>query len=148
MIAFPKENQTQQQTDKDVVCPKCFKPLQGKSVLQTIPDRYGRKLRKYFGWCIENQAGFEVIQFLKDNHWHIHKYQLYRAISPNIYRPEKKWIVLNELPEPAPVVVGPGGDFDKQITLDVTTILKNLQSILETTSQTIKNLIKMAELKK
>ena len=151
MIAFAKENQTQQQTDKDVVCPKCFKPLPKLSytLFPIKKDRHERKLRTYFCWCNECKIGSETIQFERDGRWVIHKYQIYGVSIKQLYcTTTGKWIVLNELPELAPVIVGPGGNYDKQIIPDVTAILKNLQSIFETASQTIKNLLKITELKK
>jgi len=148
MVSYAKENQTQQQTDKDVVCPKCFKPLQGQSVLHAIPDRYGRKLRKYFGWCLECNRGFEVVQFDKDNRWHIHKYQNYEVIGQKIHcTPAGNWTTVNELPEPAPVVVGPGGDYDKSFDLETVELMKTVLNALKATTKTVELLLKSSKVK-
>lgn len=155
MVAYAKENQTQQstghptvQTDKDVICPKCFKPLQHPVVTGQGTDRYKREMRTYYGWCFECEQGCLVIQFKREGRWVIHKYRRATLLDGSGQcHLKNNWQVLNELPEPAPVVVGPGGDFDKQITPEVTTILKSLQSIFEKTSEILKNALKIVEQK-
>jgi len=100
-----------------VVCPRCIEQLSGYSIITEGPDRYGRYIREYFGWCIHCDTGFEVVQFKKDGRWPIHKYRYYAAKAGCKKIPPSEWTILNELPEPPAVVTGPGGDYDKAIEL-------------------------------
>lgn len=101
----------------DCVCPLCFKPMANASMM-ALPDRYGRKIRKYFGFCPACRLGSRSIQFERDGRWIIHQYQIYDYVSEFSHSPPKgKSVTLNDLPEPAPIVTGPGGEYDKQITL-------------------------------
>lgn len=115
----------QLQTVQDVVCPKCFKPLVAPTLVNKGTDNYGRQLRTYFGWCFECDLGAEVIQFFRDQRWLIHKYQHYDLIAEyKQCKPSGRWVTLNELPEPAPVITGPGGDFVQLHDIQCDTIKK------------------------
>lgn len=117
----------------DIVCPKCFKPMVATQIIPQ-PDRYGRKIRRYLGFCTGYNLGSEVWQFERDGRWVIHKYQVYAYVGQLTHcQASGKWVTLNDLPEPAPVVTGPGGDYDKQIKLSATDIamLSTLQRGLE-----------------
>ena len=108
-------------TDTDLVCPECFKALEHRpTVINNKPDRYGRTIRNYYGWCHECDTGFEVVQFKRDARWCIHKFRYYAAnvdVEAGAAVPDKDWQVLNDLPAPSIVVLGPGGDYDMQIEL-------------------------------
>ena len=139
-IEYAKEET--KQAAAGIVCPKCFKELMGYSVISNEIDRYGRELRTYLGWCVSCKLGSEVVQF-RDEKWHIHKYR-YCAV---VIETDKsllsgKWQIVNELPEPPAVVIGPGGQYDKPIDLNNIAILKSLHSILSTTAETLKALLK------
>ncbi len=146
MVAINRQAETG--TVKDIVCPKCFKPLQYPKVKFKCTDRYGRVTRACFGWCFECKLGFEVIQFAKEDRWFIHKYQVYTPFGPTC-QPTGKWTVIDELPEPAAVVVGPGGDFDKQIDLAKINldILATLHKTLKAVTQTVGRLLKALRVK-
>lgn len=101
---------------KDVVCPVCFKSLPWPTVMPGGIDRYRREIRTYFAWCFECDRGFCTVQFKRDDRWAIHKYQTYRQYQAEVEL-IGDWIVLNELPDPASIVLGPGGDFDRHIEL-------------------------------
>jgi len=98
----------------DAVCPLCFQALPNPAILP-LADRYGRELRKYLGFCPNCKLGCETIQFRRDGRWVIHRYQIYAYIGTYVQK-TGNWITLNGLPEPAPIVTGPGGDFDRRIT--------------------------------
>lgn len=117
----------------DCICPVCYKPLANAQIIPQ-PDRY-RELRRYLGFCGTCHVGSEVIQFKRDGRWVIHKYQVYSYIGQLTHcQASGKWVTLNELPEPAPVVTGPGGEYDQQIRLTkddvmmLTTLRKGLEA--------------------
>ncbi len=101
----------------DCICPACYKPMAYPRI-EDIADRYGRELRRYFGFCPSCNLGSETIQFKREARWVIHRYQVYAYIGQLTHcQASGKWVTLNELPEPAPVVIGPGGEYDQQIRL-------------------------------
>lgn len=136
------------QVTVDCVCPKCFRPLPGPRMFNE-PDRYGRQIRKYLGFCPACNLGCEVIQFRREERWVIHRYQLY-PYAGAIWQGTGKWVTLNEMPEPAPIVVGPGGEFDKQVyPVGITPtlapgveLLKKFRQALEGLCQTIECLLR------
>jgi len=101
-----------------VICPQCYHHLPWPSIVDNETDRYGRKIRTYFGWCFKCSQGYEVIQFQKNDRWHVHKYQPYKIAGENVMKPSGNWTVVNELPEPPFIVTGPGGDYDKASKID------------------------------
>ena len=137
-----------QQTVKDVVCPNCFHELPFPEIVSQGTDRYGRELRTYFAWCFNCDIGCEVIQFAKDTptgkRWAIHKYQHYKLVGQaNCCIPTGQWKILNELPEPAPAVTGPGGDYDKHFEPETIELVKTMLTALKSATQTIENLLKI-----
>jgi len=140
-------NRTDHDCAKDVVCPVCFRPTLSAG-LKYYDDRYGRNLRRYLGWCRDCLKGFEVIQFARDNRWVIHKYQLYLygfKTGKSFRKTISKEQILNDLPEPAPVVTGPGGDYDKQCDLSDINLhaLEAIYTVLKNSAKAIKNLINL-----
>jgi len=127
-------------TTADCICPKCFRPLPGTRIFPQ-EDRYGRQIRQYLGFCLDCNLGCEVVQFHRENRWLIHKYQYYKPIGTHC-RGTGEWVTINELPEPAPVVTGPGGEFDKQITPQTIGLLKKLKQTLDEMYQTIECLMR------
>ncbi|MFA5760770.1 MAG: hypothetical protein WC877_03330 [Dehalococcoidales bacterium] len=117
-------------TVADAVCPHCFKLLSDPAVIDEDIDSYKRRLRMYLGHCPECSAGFEVIQFQRDQRWVLHRYRDY------LQHKAGQWITLNELPLPAPVVTGPGGDYMKYHELQLVT-LKNVIETLEKAKQAL-----------
>lgn len=121
----------------DAVCPHCFKLLTSPFLADQGKDSYDRELRTYYGWCFDCKLGAMVIQFLRDGRWVIHKYQDYELFDTlNFCRPSGGWVKINEIPEPAPVVTGPGGDFMKYHELQIVT-LKNVIETLEKAKQAL-----------
>ncbi len=118
MVAYNKGQKTDRQNlaVAGLVCPQCFKSLAGSEAIavSTEDDRYGRRLRRYFAFCVGCNKRFEVVQLEREGRWFIHKYQSYTTVEGRAM-PAGDWVQLNGLPEPAPVVTGPGGDYDKQI---------------------------------
>jgi len=117
MVAIAKE---EKQTETGVICPMCFRVIK-KFALSSKRDRY-RIIRTYYGWCDECNTGCEVIQFYCPNTktgWLIHRYRLFKILEGNEKpQPVTTWLTMNKLPEPAPVVTGPGGDYDTPFTPD------------------------------
>jgi len=145
MIEYAKDNQTQTKTVKAVICPKCFKSLPGSSIIGPKIDRYDRMVRIYFGWCIHCRVGCEVVQFYKDQLWHINKYRLYGVVAKQVHcKPIGEWTTVNQLPQPAAVVTGPGGQYDKQIDLNTAyfNLLRALQNALKSTTVILEQLLK------
>jgi len=112
-----------------VICPRCYKSLQGHSIFKQGTDRYGRHLRSYLGWCTHCNTGFEVEQFQRDEKWRLHRHRYYAtSIAGGQSLPSSRWVVVEELPEPAPVVTGPGGEYSTDFQLD-TEYLKVFMSL-------------------
>ncbi len=123
MVAYPKKTAlANPRMVKGAICPRCFKPVMYPAVLGATTDGYAREVRQYLGWCLECRAGFAVYQFRQNEKWYIHKYQLYELEVG-----ETKgglWQIINPMPEPAPVVIGPGGDYRKPIDIKTANLLK------------------------
>lgn len=130
----------------DVVCPKCFKPLEYPTVIEQETDRYKRVLRTYYGWCFECEKGCLVIQFNRGERWIIHKYRPAVFLdNKNIVQITNNWQVFNDLPLPAPVVIGPGGEYDRAVNpndVNLGKLLHKLSGVIEGLSRTVKLLIK------
>ncbi len=142
MIQYAKE-QTSQKTVADIVCPKCQRSLVGYAIIDEGRDRYKRQLRSYMGWCHHCQIGFEVIQFKVGDKWHIHKHRYYAAITTvGKALPLSDWQVVNELPQPPAVVIGPGDDYDMPFNPKVADLLEKLRNALKSTSQVAEGLLK------
>ena len=173
-IRMPEEimNNEQTITIEAVVCPQCFKPIQAQ-VLPAQTNRYQTEFRTYLGYCFKCNCGWEVVQFKKTQGdppvalWLIHKYQKYpvrmmgtdgcSATHPmgmdtivEKCHPSGKWTMLNEMPEPAPVLTGPGGEYDKEwppgikgeVTPETSELLGNFQKALNAVNQAIECLIR------
>jgi hypothetical protein len=101
----------------DCVCPICFKPTAYPRI-EAVADRYGREIRQCLEFCTACKLGSEMVQFKRDGWWVTYKYQVNAYVGELTHcQASGKWVTLNDLPEPAPVVTGPGGEYDKQITL-------------------------------
>ncbi len=94
---------------KDVVCPVCYKPVDFPTMGVPVAYRYNKNIRRYFCWCEQCHAGYEVYQFERDGRWVIHKYQIHQT------RAAGQAVTLNELPEAPVVLTGPGGVYDIEI---------------------------------
>lgn len=100
----------------DVVCPVHFRPVAHPHLAKPLTDRYGRTLRTYFIWCPQCHAGYEVEQFSRDGRWVIGRYRQYKLFGSSLVtRPAGPWQKLNDMPDPDPVVLGPGGDYDQPV---------------------------------
>jgi len=129
------------------VCPQCFKPLKAPVVTDGGGDRYGRHVRSYAGMCFECRQACRVVQFERDGKWLIHSYLPHRYESGKFVG-IGDWIVVNPLPEPAAVVFGPGGDYDKTPDLSgdlAISIIHTLSTISRTTTNAIGELLKAIE---
>lgn len=129
---------------KDVVCPQCGKPISLPTILWCGEDRYGRITRSYLGGCLGCLRGFVVVQFLRDEKWFIHKYRYYAVpATKKVPLAEGNWIILNELPEAPPIIVGPGSGYDKQIELEASyfNLFRALQKALKSTGEILRQLL-------
>lgn len=113
-------------------CPNCYCRLGEGRVSTTIPirDRYGRTTRQSYIWCENCRQGYELIEFLAGDTYKPCKWRY-------IYYLKDNWIQVQSLPEPAPVVTGPGGDYDRSIEPDVNGILGNIKDILHSAAESI-----------
>ena len=151
------------------VCPKCFRELMGPAVAGE-KNRYGRITRSYFGWCLACDCGFEVIQFKQEgaigngsllsammssdpvtsiqNGWLINRYRLFKKLEGNDKpQPVTAWLTMNSLPVPAPVVTGPGGEYDKPFEPETIDLVETVLAALRATTKTVESLLKLAKLK-
>ena len=152
-------NNEQTMTIEAIVCPECFIGMPHAKVMPPQTNRYKTEFRTYLGHCSKCNSGFEVVQFKKENHWIINKYQKYpfnqigsdgnSLLRPmgilhklHTCRPSGKWITLYELPEPAPVIIGPGEEYDQGFTPETSELLGNLQKAFNAVNQAIGCLIR------
>jgi hypothetical protein len=140
------EQQTQQIIIPEVVCPQCYHLLSNPAIIDVVADGYSRTIRRYFGWCFKCNNGFEVFQFQQNEHWKFHKYRTYRYVG-NIphYIPSGNYIEVQALPEPAPVVLGPGGKYNQSYDLDTETckLFHTLKATLTSTLDIIDKLLSL-----
>ncbi|MGD0077058.1 MAG: hypothetical protein ABSB91_00370 [Sedimentisphaerales bacterium] len=132
----PLEVKTATKITSDIRCPICFGGLPYPQVISHEIDKHGNKIRTYFGWCFECNCGYAVIQFAKGQHWIIHKYKEY-TLSGHLIdvcgmkidkcQPQDEWTILTDLPRPAPIITGPGGDFIKEITPELSQFRTNIK---------------------
>lgn len=146
MIAFA--NATKPKYVADVVCPHCFRPLQYPAITGQGKDCYERVIRDYYGWCFKCERGFEVIQFKQNGRWLIHKYRDGIVLNEgDSIVLNQAWTTLNNLPDPAPVVTGPGGQYDTSFTPQTVTLLEALHKAMSSTVKVIEQLLKNVPIK-
>ena len=145
MVKDAKEQGEIKVTEKDnLLCPVCFKPLLGYSVFGVRTDEYGRVYRNYMGWCNHCSIGFEVVQFLDDDSWVLYSYRYYAAVLPdNKPKPSPKWALIKELPEPAPVVTGEGGEYNLPYEPKTVELVQTVLSALKATTTVVECLLRM-----
>lgn len=126
-----------------MVCPVCYEHFQYPSVMNSVTDDYGRKIRTFYGWCFKCKRGFEVIQFERDEKWFIYKYRrsIERAGSEKIQLCNK-WLKVSELPEPAPIVTGPGGEYNRQYIPISSAVLRSAYIAAQSLAQAFEELLK------
>lgn len=161
MVAYATDKQTKPVTG--YICPKCFRELMGPEVVGK-EDRYGRITRSYFGWCIACDVEFEVVQFkhsqespfliatpnlqINKSGWLIHKYRLFKKLEGSDKpQPVTAWLTMNKLPEPAPVITGPGKEYDKSFEPEIIDLMQTMLGALKATVKTVEALLKLAKLK-
>lgn len=138
-------------TVDDCVCPACSSKLQCPNVTPGKADRYDRIIREVFGWCFECAAGFAFFQFKNNGRWLTNKYREYfEGETEGQYCSPGPWKVLYELPEPSPVVLGVGGDYDTAIDLDERTlkILERSTNIIGSVFQALTDMVMAMRKKK
>lgn len=124
----------------------CFELLTVPTFLPVNNARYIPEIRRYFGWCFGCKRGFCVIQFKRDGRWVIHKYQAYIQARGNKieYMPLGTWQILNELPEVPVVLLGPGGDYDRELQLKAANIAKTALDAISKATEALKSLLNPA----
>jgi len=139
MVAINKEKPI---TVPDAVCPNCWRPIERPIILPEWKDDYGRQFRIYYGYCFGCKLGFEVVQFLREDlrpktkdqgqkgRWVVYKCQTYCYKGEDSECEKIGEFILNELPQPAPVVIGPGGDFNEQIEIKHAELLHTIEKSL------------------
>lgn len=125
----------------DVICPHCYHPLKGSSAFGAEADRYGRITRKYFGWCLQCDMGCEVVQFIAESKWHLHRFRYWRKTGEFGVNRADEWVDVEPLPQAPPVLTGPGGDYDQAAELApyFLNITSHLQAIMNTLSEVVKS---------
>jgi hypothetical protein len=116
----------------DAVCPVCFKQLESPTIIQQGTDLYKRELRTYFGYCPNCSGGCIVVQFKREERWIIHKFRPAVVVGlASVLEISNKWQLMSEPPEPAPVMLGPGGDFKEPITPGTKGFFEKLKTMRE-----------------
>lgn len=140
MVAINKEAKIE-----GVICPQCYEHLPYPVIMDDGTDNYGRELRTYFGWCFKCNKGCQTVQFKRDDKWFIHKYQLAILEDARICRLKSEWQIVNVLPEPAPIITGPGGEYNNHINLEsaVPEILKTMHKALAALAEAIQGLLEI-----
>jgi len=131
------------------ICPGCDEHCCYPNV-RVIDDKYGRQLREVSGWCIGCDVGYIVRQFLNDDgKWLTYEYRKYihnMNGGPKM-SPVGPWVKGYSLPDPAPVVTEPGGDYVKQVELDEG-LNKALRTALDVFNKTGKALADLMDIAK
>jgi len=133
----------QEATIKDVICPKCYRYLNGCSVRDIGCDRYERRMRSYIGWCTRCNLGSEVVQFADGDRWKLHKWRYYAKLGLK-NAPSTGWQIITELPDSPVVVTGPGGDYDKAYTPQTIEAVKLLLDAFKGGLKAIEHILKDA----
>jgi len=73
----------------------------------------------------------------------MHKYRPYVLVEKKV-TPAERWQIIHLLPEPAPIVTGPGGEYDKSVELNAGCLiaLLMLQNTLQKTTHLVEQLLK------
>jgi len=137
---------------KEVYVPGAFCPVCGeKFVLPRVTPSpagsCGRQIRQVFGWCFQCDRGLAMIQFASGDSWLTHEYQEYTLDENDKPVLAGKWVKVFAMPEPAPVVVGCGGDFYRPVNLDpkVEAALKTSTGILNKAGKAVIDLMDIAK---
>ena len=152
MVDFNNTKETRERNQLkasgDVVCPQCHKPLGNYTAMLTRTDRYGREIREYFGWCLDCDQGSEVVQFKEYGRWHIHKHRYFADIGDGTgATPSSNWQMVNELPDPPAVMLGPGGDYDKAADIEALQF-KLMDKLLAALGPVVRTLKQLKQIRK
>ncbi|MBW8017086.1 MAG: hypothetical protein FVQ82_12950 [Planctomycetes bacterium] len=133
------------------ICPGCDEHYMYPAVVEKEPDRYGRQLREVYGWCLKCNVGYEAVQFKNEGKWLTCRCRKYTYTETETEGskpvPVGGWVQGYSLPDPAPVVVGPGGDFVKQIDIDAE-VGKTLRAAVTILNKAVKNLVELMNIAK
>ena len=111
----------------DIACPLCGRGLPTAVVMPETTDRFGATRRGYFGWCLPCGRGIEAIQINLGGAWRVEKYRLYIQRQVGGRCETGAWINSIRIEPPAPIVLGPGGDFVVGYTPEVSVVAKELR---------------------
>lgn len=114
-------------TVKDAECPRCERLLSAPNITPQS-DRYDRNIRKCSGWCEDCEAGYQMIQFEYYGRWNTSEYLIYHYVDGKSV-PYGGWNKVVDLPNPPLVVTGPGGEYDKLMSL------KEMEALLDKQGQ-------------
>ena len=124
MVAIVTDETIRSELD-DIVCPTCGKPPTSASVGRATGGRCGPHRRRYYGWCNGCNRGCEVEQFWAAGSWRIARYRRYEAMGPRQTR-RGPWVEACRIEPGAPIVVGPGGDYDNAVTPGISDLARDL----------------------
>lgn len=128
-------------TSSAIVCPACYMQIDEPTIMADGADEFGRRLRTYFGYCHKCRAAHVVIQFKREERWVIHKYRPAVVLgTANIIHISDNWRLMSELPPPAPVMLGPGGDFKKPYSPELIDFAEKLRSMRDAFSDLVENI--------
>ena len=110
----------------DIACPLCGRGLPTAVVMPETTDRFGATRRGYFGWCLPCGRGIEAVQINFGGAWRIERYRLYIQRQVGGRCETGAWINSIRIEPPAPIVLGPGGDFVVGYEPDVSVVAHEL----------------------
>lgn len=131
------------------ICPGCDKHYMYPTVSHKEPDKYGRELRVVYGWCLECDIGYNMLQFKSGEEWLTYKYQKYIYNKNTGPKPVSvgPWVKGFSLPQVAALITGPGGDFTKKVDIDAE-IEKTLQAAATLLNKAAKNMLELMKIVK
>lgn len=146
MVALVKQ-ETQGRVVVETVCPACGLVFTGRKGQPARSDRYGRRTKESYAWCVSCKRGYNFVSFEDDNGlWVIHKYVTYIESEASGKSIPVATVELSPMPKVAPVITGPGGDYD--VPMDIKTAaneqIEQAMGILNKLSKVVVTLMDIA----
>ncbi len=118
MVAMVKQEK-QGRAVVTTACPACGIMFAGRKEQPVKADRYGRVIQETYAWCVSCKRGYNFVSFEENGRWTIHKYVTYIESEAAGKTIPVATVDLSPLPKVAPVIFGPGGDYD--VPMDIRT---------------------------